>query len=143
MRHSTIGITLLFLSLISYIAMEVLENYFLETCPLIFSIIKSLLLFFLNTMIILCIKNQSPDCLFIAVIIYLIYSCILFFFHILLELSQYDEVDDDIMIYYNIIVLLNIFTAFGSFFASIFLFLFRSQMKEAMRSKYLFNFRAD
>jgi hypothetical protein len=131
MRHSVIGIILIFSNLIFFLTVEVLEALYFESCPIIFSVSKTLILLSLDIIIVFSIKNQNTDCLFLGVVIYLIYSCILFFFHLLFEINQYEQADD---ILYNLLVVFNIFSAFVALFGSISLFLLRSEIKETIKS---------
>jgi methyl-accepting chemotaxis protein len=131
MKYSSISIILICLSFIFYTTLEIIETGILLGCPIIFSITKTLILFALNITIIMSLKYNHLDCVFIWTVINLTFSCILFFFHILFEISEYEDTDT---IYFNIVIALNLFFIFSALFASIFLFLMRNEILKAINN---------
>ena len=130
MKYVTIGLTFLCLSFLFYSLMEILETTYIDECPILLSISKTIVLLFLAAMIVFSIRRHNTDCLFIGIIIYLIYSCILFFFHLLLEINKHKLTTE-----FYLIVVFNIFSAFTAFFACIFLFLLHREIKKSLKGK--------
>jgi hypothetical protein len=131
MKHATFGLILITLSLLFNSSVEILEASSFDFYPIIFSISKTLILIFIDCLIIISIKKSNPDCLFIGTLINLIYSCLLFLTHLLLEINKPKYTTE-----YYLVIVLNILSVFSAFFASIFLFLLHKEMKNKDKSKF-------
>jgi hypothetical protein len=134
MRYHGIGISLMGVSFIFYLLMETFELLYIEELPIYFSISKSFVLLCVDILILTAVRNKNSDCLFVITVIYLIYSCILFFFHLLLEINRHKDIEDRLLL--NLIIVFNIFSAFLALFSSVFLFLYSNQIYQIKRNNF-------
>jgi hypothetical protein len=119
-----------------FFSIEIIEIISNEEC-IAFPISKVLIYIFCISLIFVYLRNNNLKYLFVSSLGYLIYTSILFCFHLLLEIHR-NSINMDI----KLLIVLNMISVFFSIYASVFLFLLNSALVWINKS-YIYLFRKE